>query len=156
MKQMLLAVALFSLSQFAFSKPLELTKCDDVGANIENMLFGKESQKSYYNGNVGLVVFDTIEPAAASYGIAIVHNEPAENPEGFITRKCLAVPFLSAVDLKNAKSTYNARTGVTVVIKARKMDGFTGDARIAKIVINIKSVNTGTISEGHVVTAEEL
>lgn len=156
MKQMLLAVALFSLSQFAFSKPLELTKCDVVGANIENMLFGKESQKSFYNGNVGLVVYDTIEPAAASYGIAIVHNEPAENPEGYITRKCLAIPYLSDVDLKNAKSTYNARTGVTVVIKARKMDGFTGDARDAKIVINIKSVNTGTISEGHVVTAEEL
>ena len=156
MKQMLLAVALFSLSQFAFSKPLELNKCDDVGANIENMLFGKESQRSFFNGNVGIVVYDTIEPAAASYGIAIVHNEPAENPEGFITRKCLAVPNLSAVDLKNAKSTYNSRTGVTIVVKARKMDGFTGDARDAKIVINIKSVNTGTISEGHVVTAEEL
>lgn len=156
MKQMLLAVALFSLSQFAFSKPLELTNCNDVGANIENMLFGAATQKSFYNGNVGLVVYDTIEPAAASYGIAIIFNEPVENPEGLITRKCLAIPYLSAVDLKNSKTNYNGRTGITLVLKARKMDGFTGSPREAKIIITIKSVNTGTLSEGHVVAAEEL
>lgn len=156
MKSLFVALSVLVLSQTAFAGKLELVSCADVGANIENMLLGNENQKSYYNGNVGLVVYDTIEPAAASYGIAIVHNEAVENPEGFISRKCLAVPYLSGVNLKGAKSSYNPKTGVTVVVPVRKMDGITGDYRDASVKIVIKTVKTGTIAEGHVVTAEEI
>ena len=140
MKSLFLALSVLVMSQGAFASKLELASCADVGANLESLLLGSENQKSFYNGNVGLVVYDTIEPAAASYGIAIVHSEPVENPEGFITRKCLAVPYLSGVNLKGAKSSYNAKTGVTIVVPVRKMDGITGDYRDAKISINIRTV----------------
>ena len=156
MKGLLIAVAFFLLSQLAFAKPLELTNCADVGASLETMLFGAENQKSYYSGNVGLITYDTIEPAAAPYGIAIVHNEPVELPEGFIMRKCLAVSYLSQVYLSQAKSTYSATDGVTVTIPVLKMDGFTGLPRETTIKVNIKTINTGRIDEGHVVTAEEI
>lgn len=156
MKSFLVVAALVAISQFAVAAPLETAKCEDVGANIENMLLGSENQKSYYNGNVGLIAYDTIEPAAASMGIAIVHNEPVETPEGFIVRKCVAVPWLSGVNLKGAKSKYDPKTGVTVIVPVRKMDGITGDYRNTKIKITIKSVNTGSISEGHEVKAEEI
>lgn len=156
MKGLLIATALFLVSQLAFSKPVELVACNDVGASLESILFGSKYQKTYYNGNVGLVVYDTIEPAAASYGIAIVHNEPVETHAGFISRKCLAVSYLSGVDLSAARSTYDAKAGLTVIVPVRKMDGITGLDRDTKIKINIKTVNTGKIDEGHVVTAEEI
>lgn len=156
MKGILIATAFFLLSQIAFAKEINLSSCADVGASLESVLFGPENQKSYYNGNVGLIVYDTIEPAAASYGIAVVHNEPVETHAGFISRKCLAIPYLSGVDLKSAVSSYDAKTGLTVIIPIIMNDGITGLGRDTKVKINIKTINTGRIDEGHVVTAEEI
>lgn len=155
MKSLLIASAFFLMSQVAFSKPLELVTCSDAGAGLETMLMGADHQRSFYNGNVGLITYFTQEPAAAPYGIAVVYTEPVEM-EGFMLRKCLAIPYLSGVDLKIAKSTYNATTGLTVTVPVKKMDGFTGLDRDTTIRINIKTVNTGRIDEGHVVTAEEI
>lgn len=156
MKGLLIAMAFFLLSQVAFSKEINLSSCADAGATLESMLFGAENQKTYYNGNVGLVVYDTIEPVAASYGIAVIHNAPTASNEGFIIRKCLAVPYLSGVDLKSATSSYDAKNGLTIIVPIIMNDGITGMGRDTKIKINIKTVNTGRIDEGHVVTAEEI
>ncbi len=160
MKQLLLAFALFSLfslSFHAFSKPLELSTCNGVGAKIDNILFGQENQMSFYEGSVGLVIYKTTDPTTAPLGIAIIHNEIQENSEDTLSRKCLAIPFLSGVNFKKAKTTSDAATGIiTVIVDVRITDGFAGATRESKIAIYIERKLRGTFNTGHVVTAEEL
>jgi hypothetical protein len=127
--------------------------CAEVGANLESMLFGANHQRSFYNGNVGLVACDVQEPAAASYGVAIVFNEPVET-EGYVARKCVAVPFLAGVDLKAAKASYDAKSGLAVVVPVKRPNDEEGLPVARTLVIRVKTVNAKTNSEGHVVEAE--
>lgn len=148
-------VMLSCMSAFAASE-IKLQKCNENGIGIESLIPGVGNQKSVYNGNVTLYAYDIIEPAAASQGIAIVYTVPEEFPEGFVVRECAAITYLSGVDLKNAKSTYDAKTGVTLKIPVRNYDNETGGTTPGMVELNIKSVNTGTISEGHVLKATKL
>lgn len=137
-----LLVATVSFSAIAAQK-IELQKCAVVGASLESMMFGASNQKTFYSGNVGLVAFDTIEPAAASYGIAILSYEPIETE--IPVRRCLAIPYLSGVDLSKSTSIYNAKTGLLITVPVKKM---TAEGRQVKatVQISIKSVNAGTLS----------
>lgn len=153
MKQLLLALALFTLSQYAFSKPLELSSCSDVGVKIENILLGAENQMSFYNGKVGMVIYDMMEPVTASFGIVIIHDGP--EVDGLVTRKCMTIPYLSGVNFKDANTTSDAG-GLTIIVNVRMTDGFAGETRDAKIAINIKLQMNGRIREGYIVNAEEI
>ncbi len=152
MKSFLTAVAFCLVAQFAYSAPVTLEPCADIGATLENMLLGTHQQRAFYKESVGLVAFDAQEPAAASYGLAVIFNEPIEN-EGYATRKCLGLNFLSGVDLKGATSDYHPSTGLTVTIPVRRPNS-EGTSSFMTLVLKIKTINTGTSSEGQVVEAE--
>ncbi len=152
MKSFLTAVAFCLIAQFAYSAPVTLEPCADVGATLENMLMGAQHQRSFYKGAVGLVAFDAEEPAAASYVLAVIFKEPIEN-EGYSARKCVAVNLLSGVDLKGATWDYNPASGLTVFVPVKRPDA-EGTSVFKTLVLKIKTINTGTSSEGHVVDAQ--
>jgi hypothetical protein len=146
MKKLILMSLL--LSTTAFANKVELQPCEEVGATIENLLPGASNQRSFYNERVSLYRYDTIEPAAGSEGIAIAFQAPENAEGGIITRKCLAVTFINSVDLKNATSSYDAKTGVTIRVPIKNYDPETGGSTNGKVEINVRQVNTGKINEG--------
>ncbi len=151
MKSFLTAVAFCLVAQFAFSAPVTLEPCAAIGATLENMLLGAHQQRSFYKGSVGLVAFDAQEPAAAPYGLAIIFNEPVEK-EGYASRLCLGVNFLSGVDLKGTTSQYNPASGLTVSVPVKRPND-EGTSVSKTLVLKIKTINAGTSSEGQVVEA---
>lgn len=156
MKKLLFALAILStVSAFAAGE-IELGKCSENGIGIESLIPGAENQRSVYNGGVSLYAYDIGEPAAASQGIAITYYSPEELPEGHVSRNCAVITYLSGVDLKNAKSVYDAKTGVTMKIPVRNYNPETGGTTPGMIEVNIKMVNRGTLSEGHVISAKKI
>lgn len=146
----LLAFALIALS--AQSAPVKLEVCkDQPGASLENVY----DTRSFYSGQVTLFAYDTVEPAAASKGLAITYNVPTNNEQGFGERGCVALTYLNSVEtLSKIKAAYNARTGLTLTIKGNRLSG-DGDFKNTVITLNIRTVNTGRADEGQVVTADE-
>lgn len=155
MKSLLMALVL-TVSAQAFAQEIELTPCDESGASIESLMPGLENQKSYYNGQVALYKYNTLTPETVPYGIAIAFSDPTELPEGYKFRKCLAVRYLNEVDLAKAVSKYNPKTGLTVTVPYTALEGEDQTPVPAKIEIKIKTINTGTMSEGHTVSAKKI
>ncbi len=150
-----LLIVLLALSTSAFAKGnVELTDCENAGANLTTMNFGAENQKSFYKGQVGVLSYWTEEPAASPTGIAIVYNEPLDTEAGYISRKCVAITYLASESLKTAKSSYDPKTGVTLTVNVGRFDGESVQKKV--ISINIKTINTGKPNEGHVIKATEL
>ncbi len=152
---MIVMAALLAQTAFAGRK-IQLSACSEIGADLTTILTGAESQRSLYKGAVGIFQFDTEEPAAAPAGLAIVYNSPEASEQGFIIRKCVGLHYLAGSDLKNAKSSYDAKSGVTLIINISKPNIEDGGTIPGKIKLNIKTVNTGKDNEGQVISAEEL
>lgn len=148
----LLALSL-SFNVFAASK-VELRDCADANVRLEDINFGADNQKSFYNGTVGVVSYYHGEPAAAPTGIAIVYNKPIATESGYIDRGCVAIAYLTEVNMKGAKAAYDPKTGVTLNIPVVKVG--LDDNEKKTIQLSIKTINTGKPNEGQVISAKEL
>lgn len=129
--------SLLSLGSIAHSN--EIKDCAQSGIGINTLVAPvAENNRSFYNGKVNIYKVDTIEPACCSAGLAIVLPDVASE---IGDTKCVSITGLGGVDVKNATSTYNPSTGLTVILPTSAYDPETGRQNPSKALslkINLK------------------
>jgi hypothetical protein len=117
----------------------DVRECQQIGIGIETLVTPVASNvQSFYEGRVQIYNVDTIEPAAASAGIAIVLPEK-DNPLG--SSKCLAIVHLGRIDIREGRAAYDPAKGLAISIPTRTTDLETGKLKPApalKILINMQ------------------
>ena len=100
-----------------------LRPCDDVGVGLWAVVPGANNRgiRSFYDGQVTLFELDTIEPAAAPAGVAVVIPD-VPDVEGIPTPQCWAVINFSSVDVAAARARYDPRQGLTLTIPTWRYD----------------------------------
>lgn len=138
--------AIFALIIMAIvpAKAANLRLCYDIGLGPENVVVSETgaTHRRFYKDEVMFLLIDTIEPAAAAYGVAVVYPDPENGMP-----VCQAAIGYSGVDLMAAKSTYDPSEGLTVTIPTKAYDPDTatsvpGDALVIKV-----NLATGLISK---------
>lgn len=82
------------------------------------------------------------EPVSSPEGIAISFIAPNEE---YFERRCVTVPHISLVDLKNAESHYDPKSGLKIVVPIYGYDPETGESSFpGKIEVKIKAVRKGS------------
>ncbi len=106
-----LSMGLLSLGVQARSPipTLELTETEKSIESVEDM-------RSFYNGSVRFFLHNNEEPAARPMEITVVLPNGEEEGSGFIDLKTLSISWFCQASLKNAKSSYNSKDGLTVSI----------------------------------------
>jgi len=126
----------------------EIRSCREVGVGIESLVTHvADNVQSFYNNRVQIYNIDTIEPAAASAGIAIVLPD-TDDPLG--GSKCFAITNFAGIDIKTSRAVYDPAKGLTVSIPTKSPDFQTGKSRrgpLLNIVINLQHSSV-TIIQG--------
>jgi len=125
------------------ARAADLRLCYDIGLGPENVVVSETgaTHRRFYENQVMFLQIDTIEPAAAAYGVAVVYPDPENGMP-----VCQAAVGYSGVDLMAAKSSYDASEGLTVSIPTKVYDPDTatsvpGDPLVIKV-----NLATGLIS----------
>lgn len=123
-KQLLL-VSAFALAPQAGAtdhQPSLLKSCEEANVRLVDLAIGADGRgvRSFYEGEVLVLQIDQGEPAALSFGLAVLMIDRTSEVIG---RKCLAATFFNYVDIDAAKSSYAPETGVTLVIPTSDYDG---------------------------------
>jgi hypothetical protein len=104
-----------------------LDRCDALDVRLDSVSVGADLSgvRTFYDGQVTLLLVDQSEPACCSYGIAIIMPaEPrADEPGGM---RCWAKWGFAGIDLRGARSTYDPRQGLTLAIPTLDYDPETG------------------------------
>lgn len=148
MKVLLLSLVFTMASSVALAT--EITKvqvgsCDEFGVSLNSVY----SMKMYSNTSVKVFGIDMIEPAAASFGVAIAIDRGygLADMESF----CRFIPYLSSADVQNAKSKFDVKNNIlTLTISASQTNGM-GTAVPKTLVIRIAK---GATTEDGLVTAD--
>jgi hypothetical protein len=112
MKSLIALIALLAGTQ---ASALSIENCaQNGGVNLNNVV----EMRTYSNGGVKLFAVDQIEPAAASFGVAVTIDRGGDLSE--MESFCRYVSGLSGVDLAAARSSYDRHTNLlTLEIPAR-------------------------------------
>ena len=95
-----------------------LKSCEEWNIGLEALVQPvADNQLVLYEGKVVVYNIDTIEPAAASAGIAVVIPD-TDDPLG--GSKCVALTGIGAIDVKKAQRHYDAARGLLLTIPAQK------------------------------------
>lgn len=128
----------------------EVRPCQEVNVGIETLVTPVANNvRSFYNNRVQIYNIDTIEPAAASAGIAIVLPDN-EDPLG--GSKCLAIPNFAGIDIKAGRPSYDSVNGLSLSIPTRIPDSETGKAKpgpVLNILINLQQTSVKIITEAN-------
>ncbi len=129
-----LVLSLFAIANARAEADREVRNCSDANLGIESIVL---PAKSFYNGQVNVFVTDTVEPAAASFGLAIVTPDFADPVGG---SNCRAITHLSGVDINKIKSSYDSDKGLLLTVPYRVYNGEGTEPAKAplKIRINLK------------------
>lgn len=133
---MKIAVVLALITMVAMpAKAADLALCYDIGLGPENVVVSDTgaTHRNFYEGQVMFLLIDTIEPAAAAYGVAVIYPDPENGMP-----VCQAAVGYSGIDLMAATSTYDPSTGLTVTMPTKSYDHETGssvpgDALVIKV-----------------------
>jgi hypothetical protein len=123
---------LLSVSAWARSPipTIELTKTTKTIESVTEM-------KSYYNGAARIFLHDNEEPAARPMEVTIV--VPNGEEDNFVNLQTLSVDSFCSASLKNSKSTYNSKNGLTVKIPVSVYNVDTGDcSKNSTLNINVQ------------------
>lgn len=134
-----IALALSILSSATpASEYIQLGQCEKSGVGISSLVPGLENQRSFYSGDVTLYRYNQHEPVSSPEGIAITFIVPNEE---YFEKKCVTVPNISLVDLKNAESHYDPKNGLKIVVPIYGYDPETGESSFpGKIELKIKAI----------------
>ena len=105
----------------AMAQPSGLRSCEDAGLGLESVAVGEDRSgvRTFYQGNVTLLVVDMVEPACCAFGVAIVMPAPPQSDEP-VGMSCWAVTGYPGVDLQGARAQYDARRGLMLTIPAQR------------------------------------
>lgn len=125
------------------AKAADLTLCYDIGLGPENVAISDTgaTHLRFYNDDVMFLLIDTIEPAAAAYGVAVIYPDPENG-----LPVCQAAVGFSGVDLMAATSTYEPSKGLTVTMPTKKYDPDTGTSVPGDALVIRVNLATGLIS----------
>lgn len=130
---MLKILVLLALVSANVAQAQEVKSCDEVGVGLTTLVtpVAKNSRGLYFDKSldahrVYVYNVDLIEPAAASGGLAFVLPDH-ESEVG--DSKCLAITYLTGVDVMNATISYDDSKGVLLTIPAFEYDHETGDLK---------------------------
>jgi hypothetical protein len=136
MKQLLFALVAIAATE---ARAHDVRWCHDAGIGIATLVTPvAKNVRTFYNNLVQIYNVDTIEPAAASAGIAVVLPD-VDSPLGGL--KCLAITNFAKVDVMQAGATYDATKGLSVSIPTKVHDLENGRSKRGaplNIVINLK------------------
>ncbi len=114
MRKLICTVALSSLTAAPAAGHYGLKPCVDWTVGLEALVQPvADNQLTLYEGKVVVYNIDTIEPAAAPAGIAIVLPE-IEDPLG--RSKCVALTGVGSIDVRNAQRQYDPALGLLLTI----------------------------------------
>lgn len=112
-----------------------LKPCDEANIGLRDLAISEKSGvRTFYEGNVLMVSIDQVEPAAAARGVAILAMVPGDEPGA---RRCLAATGFAFLDLARARSRYDPREGLSVIIPASDPDDVSGTVQGPPLVVRI-------------------
>jgi hypothetical protein len=138
MKAVLLAIIVIAAAK---AEGQEVRPCQEINVGIETLVIPVANNvRSFYNNRVQIYNIDTIEPAAASAGIAIVLPDN-EDPLG--GSKCLAIRNIGGIDIKSARASYDSVKGLSLSIPTRSIssDGKSTPGPALNILINLQEAS---------------
>lgn len=144
----LAAAALLALGATpAAAGPAMVQDCTDYAMTTYVMEPWEESTRTFYNGQVRLVLVDTDgEPACCSTWLVAIFPNVEDELGG---RTCRMVGSgegmgFTGVDMKGVKSAYDAATGLTLTVPVRRM--IDGDAIVNETVKLRLDLRTSTLT----------
>lgn len=133
----------------AAQTPSGLVPCQDhFAGGLAALSLGENNAnvRHFYNGMVTLLLLDTEEPAAASYGFAVLMpSGDGEEEPAFMT--CWLNWGFTYVDTAAATSRYDPAEGLTLTIPVLMYDHETGMGREAPPVRLLINAGQGTIRQ---------
>lgn len=126
------------------AKAADLRLCYDIGLGPENVVVSETgvTHRRFYRDEVMFLLIDTIEPAAAAYGVAVIYPDPENGMP-----VCQAAVGYSGIDLMAAKSTYDPSQGLTVIVPTKSYDADTGTSVPGDALVIKVNLATGLISK---------
>lgn len=116
MKSVFVFASLLFVSPVFAAESLRVEDCKTFGIDLTSAT----DMRSFGNGSMNVFSTDTVEPAGAPVGLAVVvhRGDRLEDMESI----CRHVSGLSSVDLKTASSSYDPKTNVlNLQLAGRKM-----------------------------------
>jgi hypothetical protein len=107
----------------AVAQPRGALDCEDAGVGLWSIAPGEDGSglRSFYDGQVTVVAVDTIEPAAAPAGIAIV-MPAAERDDEPPSMACWAFIGFDRVDVRAARAEYDPAEGLRLTLPTWRWD----------------------------------
>jgi len=125
MKRLMLAGIALALfwTPAAAAQPRGALDCEEAGVGLWSIAPGEDGSglRSFYNGQVTVIAVDTIEPAAAPSGIAIVMpgEEREDEPP---SPACWAFVGYDRIDLAAARAEYDPAEGLMLTLPTWRWD----------------------------------
>jgi hypothetical protein len=110
------------------AQAVTVTACDGL-ASVQAIAEPWEANtRTFANGDIRLVVLDTIEPAAAAFHLAILHPPRDELGSPMCSQVSASDGIgFGGMDLGPAKTAYDPARGLTVTLPVRLYDPETAD-----------------------------
>ena len=107
-KKLALLLALL-LPQAAIAQALRVSSCEEAGVQLNSVT----QMRVFANGGIKMFAADQVEPAAASFGVAVAVDRGADlsSAESF----CRYVSGLSGVDLGKMKASFDQNANALTV-----------------------------------------
>jgi hypothetical protein len=135
---------LLALSPLGHAAEVPLSECEEAGARLTSLAGPIEKNaRSFYEGSVQVLKYDTEEPACCSVGVAVTYPDiSADEPP---LMRCVAIHGFSDANVYKAKSVYVPGKGLVVTIATRDYTG-SGSKPGKPLVLTIDLASGGKVS----------